>query len=322
MNQKPSPMTTTGPRAPYHFWLPPEDRQIKVGPEQDEVALPQVPLPIKAGDKDDPAAPSDNLIGASVYEFLRRYPDCEYNRDYAELLRDAFPHYVADLASQAVMLSHKDVAAPYLQRLVNYLKILLLLEPQNTALAQQIGLNYYRLAMNFESLADCRAHLLAARHYLLAASAGDEPELATLSHLAQICYLFGDYADAGRHWQRLQARLDPPAAGAVNARLEALETGERPQRPLIDELEQVGEAMLLYGAGERDQARLLLEMIEERGDLSRDFPLAEFHYLLGMCRVNTGETAAAFESFVKALEIEPDFEPALEAQEALLSQGG
>jgi hypothetical protein len=35
MNQKPSPMTTTGPRAPYHFWLPPEDRQIKVGPEQD-----------------------------------------------------------------------------------------------------------------------------------------------------------------------------------------------------------------------------------------------------------------------------------------------
>jgi hypothetical protein len=63
-------------------------------------------------------------------------------------------------------------------------------------------------------------------------------------------------------------------------------------------------------------------MIEERGDLSRDFPLAEFHYLLGMCRVNTGETAAAFESFVKALEIEPDFEPALEAQEALLSQGG
>jgi hypothetical protein len=80
--------------------------------------------------------------------------------------------------------------------------------------------------------------------------------------------------------------------------------------------------MLLYGAGERDQARLLLEMIEERGDLSRDFPLAEFHYLLGMCRVNTGETAAAFESFAKALEIEPDFEPALEAQEALLSQGG
>jgi len=296
-----------------------------VGPEQLEVPLPQVPLPIR---KDlfaaaDEAGPGDVAIGTSIYEYLRRYPDCQYNREYAELLREAYPHYITDLASQAVMLGHKDVSAAYLQRLVNYLKILLLLDPQNPGLLLQIGLNYYRLAMNFEVLADCRSHLLAALQYLSAPAfaAGSDP--AATGHLAQIAYLFGDYKEARRHWEQVLANLsESEDADLVHARLDALKRGEVPRRPLLEDLEAIGEAMVLYGAGDQVQAGLILEDIEERGDFCRTFPLAEFHYLLGMCRQRAGEAGAAFESFENALRIDPDYAPAIEAREAFLNQGG
>lgn len=313
---------SAGASSPYRFWLPPEVRRVRIGPDQAEVPLPLVPLPIKTG-QDQQVEPDDVLIGSSVYDYLRQYPDCQYNREYAELLRDAYPHYIADLASQSVMLSHKDVAAAYLQRLVNYLKILLLLDPRNPGLVQQLGIQSYRLAMNFEVLAECRRHLLTAQHYLLAAAATGTPDPATLNYLAHIAYLFGDYPTAGQYWQQIRPRLtDADALALVDARLEELRQNQLPGKPLLDDLEQVGEAMLLYGSGDYDQARQILEIIEEQGDLYRAFPLAEFHYLLGMCRFRTGEAAAAFDSLEQALQIDPDYVAALEAREMVLNQGG
>lgn len=313
---------SVGASSPYQFWLPPEERRIRVGPDQTEVPLPLVPLPIKS-DRKRSAEPDDALIGSSVYDYLRQYPDCQYNREYAELLRDAYPHYIADLASQSVMLGHKDVAAAYLQRLVNYLKILLLLDPQNPGLMQQLGIQSYRLAMNFEVLAESRTHLQTAQNYLQAAASADGPDLTTLNYQAQIAYLFGDYAAARRYLQQIQPRLtDPPGLAGVEARLEELQQGRLPGRPLVDDLELVGEAMILYGSGNYAQAGQILEVIEEQGDLYRAFPLAEFHYLLGMCRFKTGAVAAAFESIEQALEIDPDYEAARDARDLILNQGG
>lgn len=318
MSPEPRPATTADP---YHFWLPPEDRNVSVGPEQSQVPLPQLPLPIKQNDKESFDAPSDSHIGSSIYDYLRQYPDCEYNREYAELLRDAYPHYISDLGAQVVMLSHKDVAAPYLVRLITYLKILLLLSPENHGLRQQIGLNYYQLAMNFESLPECRQHLLSARHFLEGEAVGDD--LNILNHLAQIAYLFGDYSTARQYWQNIRAGLSAETdASPLDQRLEDLAAGRVPTEPLIEDLERVGEAMRHYGAGEFELARTILEIIEEQGNLYREFPLAEFHYLLGCCRRKCGETAAAFESFEIALEIDPDFQPAQEAREEILNAGG
>jgi len=311
------------PSSPYQFWLPPEERRVKVGPEQEQVPLPQVPLPIKSAREERTDEPTDVQIGSSVYDYLRQFPDCQYNREYAELLRDAFPHYISDLASQAIMLGHKDVAAAYLQRLVNYLKILLLLDPQNRALQQQIGLHYYQLAMNFEILPECRKHLQAGQHFLLSALGEEATDSTALNYLAQIAYLTGDYAAAGEYWQRLQPLLhDADAVAAIEVRLQEISSGKLPQHPLLVELEQVGEAMLLYGAGDYAEAKALLEVIEEQGALCQTFPMAEFHYLLGMCRLKAEENAAAFDSLDKALQIDPAYEPALEAQQYLLNQGG
>lgn len=323
MNRERKAATIADPKSPYQFWLPPDERRIKVGPEQEEVPLPQVPLPIKSAQEEWTGEPTDVQIGSSVYDYLRQFPDCQYNREYAELLRDAFPHYISDLASQSILLGHKDVAAAYLQRLVNYLKILLLLDPQNRALQQQIGLHYYQLAMNFETLPECRKLLQSGRHYLLTALGEEGTDSTALNYLAHIAYLVGDYAAAGEYWQRLQPLLDDAdAVAGIETRLQEISSGQLPPQPLLEELEQVGEAMLLYGAGDYAEAKVLLEVIEEQGALCQALPMAEFHYLLGMCRLKTNENAAAFDSLDKALRIDPAYEPALEAQQNLLNQGG
>jgi len=323
MNAERKAAIIADPNSPYQFWLPPEERRVKVGPEQEQVPLPQVPLPIKSDREGRTGEPSDVQIGSSVYDYLRQFPDCQYNREYAELLRDAFPHFISDLASQSIMLGHKDVAAAYLQRLVNYLKILLLLDPQNRALQQQIGLHYYQLAMNFETLPECRKHLQSGRYYLLSALGDEGTDSTALNYLAHIAYLVGDYAAAGEYWQRLQPLLDDAdTVAGIEERLQEIRSSKLPPHPLLEELEQVGEAMLLYGAGDYSEAKGLLEVIEEQGALCQAFPMAEFHFLLGMCRLKTNENAAAFDSLDKALRIDPSFEPALEAQQNLLNQGG
>jgi len=317
------PTSPTNSNFPYQFWLPPEERRVKVGPDQAEVYLPQVPLPIKSKLPAEELNPTDVEIGSSVYDYLRQYPDCQYNREYAELLRDGYPHYISDLGAQAVMLSHKDVAAAYLLRLVNYLKILLLLDPQNNGLQLQIGINYYSLAMNFESLADCRKHLLSAQHYLMAALHEAETDTSALNYLAHIAYLFGDYSAASSFWERLQPLLvDSASVADIEARLQTIRSGEVPVRPLLDDLEHVGEAMLLYGSGDYEQAKMLLEVIEEQGALCEALPMVEFYYLLGMCRLKAGDRAAAFESLELALEIDPGYKAALNARDGILNQGG
>ena len=57
----------------FTFWQPPVDHMIHIGPDQQPMPLPQIPLPIKTGDLND-NNPSDNAIGEGVYDYLRQFP--------------------------------------------------------------------------------------------------------------------------------------------------------------------------------------------------------------------------------------------------------
>ena len=116
----------------FDFWLPPTDHVVIVGPDQTRVKVPNVPLPIKIKNISENELPSDNAIGEGLYDYLRQFPDCLNNQDYAELLQLAYPHFLADMAAQVVMLDKKDVEPAYLLRKLTYLKILRLLNPKNT----------------------------------------------------------------------------------------------------------------------------------------------------------------------------------------------
>lgn len=303
--------------AGFAFWTPTAERSVAVGPEQQEIPLPQIPLPLH------PAAlaegePSDQAIGEGIYDYLRQFPDCRHNRAYAELLQEAYPYYVAELGAQAVMLDHKEVDAPYVRRKITCMKILALLQPDNPGLLLQLGAAFYDLAMTFSEIGQCRRHLLAAMGYFQRSLARHADNPVCLNYLAQIDQILGDVPSALRRLGGVAALLEGAAQLEVRQRIAQLETAELPEAPLVDALEAIGEAMELYGGGHVEEARVVMERLEESSAIPAECPTPEFYYLLGMCRGKAGDTGGAFEAFEQALQLNPEFAPALEGKECIL----
>lgn len=307
---------------PLHFvfWMPPAGREIHVGPDRQPVALPQVPLPIKIVNMEDAeeGAPSDNAVGEGVYDYLRQFPECLNNQEYAELLRDGYPHFLADLAAHVVMLDKKEVDPAYVFRKLTYLKILRLLETDNAGLLWQLAHGFYGLALTFTELPQVRRNLLDAMRFgqaLLKLKADDQ---AALNLLAEIDILFGDYPTAVTRFRKLLEIQDNELTNKkIASRLEAcLEVGF-PDHPLVDDLECIGEAMQLYASGNFPLATELLERLEEDDYFLSELKSADFLCLLGMCRIKTEDAPGAFDALSQALELEPDHEQAREAIDSI-----
>ncbi|PLX92485.1 MAG: hypothetical protein C0621_09500 [Desulfuromonas sp.] len=310
------------PQSRFVFWTPPEGRTVELGPEQRPVTLGSDPLPLHRVDAEE-GEPDNNAIGQGLYDFLRQFPDAEEGRYYAELLRDAFPHFLAELAAQTLMLEHKEVDAPYIRRKIVGLKIFALLEPKNPGLLQQLGTVCYQLAMMFSELRESRRHLLAAMNYLQRGLqlAAEDPH--SLNLLGQIAYWLGDYPSAARHWRGTVALLaDGAAKMAILAKITVLENEEAPDHPLVDDLEQIGDAMLLLGNGDSETACLILERLEEENIIPQEMPTAQFYHLLGRCRELTGDAGGAFAAYDQALELDPDYLPAQEGKERIVEGEG
>lgn len=187
----------------FVFWQPPVGRSVYVGPEQRPVPLPDTPLPIKITDMAEEGDPTDHAIGQGVYDYLRAFPDCLDNVAYAELLRDGYQHFLADLAAHAVMLDQKDVEPAYIFRKLTCLKVLRLLEPENVGLLWQLSQGFYGLVMTFTELHEVRRYLLDAMRFGQAVIKQDPNHIAALNLLAEIDVLFGDYPTAIIRFERM-----------------------------------------------------------------------------------------------------------------------
>jgi len=304
----------------YVLWTPPAGSSIEVGAERSCFHLPALPLPLHRADLVD--NPTTDAIGRGLYDYLRQFPECPHGAAYAELLRDAFPHYIADLAAQIVMLEHKEVEAPYVQRKLSSLKILALLEPGNPALLQQIGMVQYELGLTFSQLPQTRSHLLSAMGTLQRSLQLQPLSPAGLNLLGQIDFLFGDYPSATRRWQQVTGLLeDGPARRALQKRIDNIAAGAVPDHPLVDDLEAIGEALLLYGNGCCREAAQILDRLAQEGAVVKELPSAEFFYLLGVCRGKSGDADGASDAFERALSLDADYAPALEAKARLIENG-
>lgn len=306
-----------GPRN-FILWTAPAGRSVEVGPEHTAIPLPPVPLPLHRADMEE-GEPTDEAIGRGIYDYLRQFPDCPHNTAYAELLRDAFPYYLADLGAQAAMLDHKEVDAAYVERKITCLKILALLDPENPGLLRQIGIAYYELTTTFSELGRSRRHLLAGMGYLQRSLKQNPEDLTALNYLGQFDYLLGDYPAAARRWNGVMSRLEEGEPRRLLAeRLARIEVMDVPDHPLADDLEAVGAALEAAGDGDFQAGCLILERLEEEGTFQAEMPSPEFYYLLGLCREKTGDGGGAFEAFERALELDPAYAPALEGREAIL----
>jgi tetratricopeptide (TPR) repeat protein len=304
----------------YRFWLPPEGMTLTTGPDNQEVAVPQILLPIHAKELDESPTPSEKMIGEGLYDYLRRFPDCPQAEEYAKIIKAAYPFYFADIGSQIIMLEAKEVDPPYIQRKINMLKILALVEPDNFGLLQRIGIAYFELALIYSELINVRRELGYARQWLEKARQLQPEELGTLNYLAQICYYHGAYPQAKLYWKIIADKLEEgPARTELLSRVERVEAEELPEQPLIDKLEAIGFAMEHYNIGEYHEACVIMERLEEEGTLPSELPNPEFFYFLGLCREKTDELAAAFESYSKVLELDPEHQVAQEAIDRIQS---
>jgi len=304
----------------FHFWQPPAGHRVTTGAERREIVLPAIPLPLL----EPPAGvPSDQAIGEGIYAYLRQNPDGEHAGVYARLLADAFPHYLADLAAQAVMIGRKEVDAPYLQRMINCLKVLALIEPERSDLQAQIGQGWLRLAFEFQELPSSRRHLLAALGALNRARRLGDRSASTLDSLARVNFLIGDYLLARQYWQELLAATDDASLGdSIRAQVARIDGWEVPDYPLTDDLEAMGQALELHGQKDFTAALRRLGEVEKRGGLLADFSLPQFHFLAGLCHEGLGDDEQAAGCYRRALEVDAAFAPARQRLEELGRQGG
>jgi tetratricopeptide (TPR) repeat protein len=283
------------------------------------VFLPKIPLPVNQADFIEGERPTDEQIGTGLYNYLRRFPDCPLNEAYARVLKDAYPYYISDLGSQIIMLEAKEVDPHYVRRKINYLKILALLESDNPGLLMRIGIAYFELALTYSEMLNIRRELVTALSWLKKSLLLVPRDMTVLNYLGQTCYLLGDYSAVVRYWQGVVDQLpEGQASLLLQERLQRIASGDLPVRPLAEDFEAVGVAMEHYHIREFDEARLIMDQLEEEGTIPREMPSPEFFYFLGLCREKAGDSAGAFEAYERTLEMDPEHEAAHDARERIL----
>lgn len=286
------------------------------------IPLEGIPVPIQEDDFRNLNGdfPSYDVVGRGIYCALRNNPDCVYGGEYAQLLKDAYPHLLSELATHVVMLDKKDVDVPYLDRKINYLKIFGLIEPQNPNIPLEIGMAYLDKGMHLSALQLTTVSLFRAEKYLAKAVELAPANVKAVYHLGEVSYILGKYETAGRLWQSLiKHDLDKEQALSLTRRLQRVEQGIVSFVPAVDYLEVVAMAFGHYQAGEYEESAALLLDVLDDAVFSEEFPIPEIHFILGLCYQHMAMPKCAEEYLREAISLNPEYAEAHQALTDLYS---
>lgn len=280
------------------------------------LSLGEIPIPLL---KEDFSAeePSYDAVGRGVYHLLRANPDAVFANRYAEMLRDAYPHLLAELATHLVMLDKKDVDLPYLDRKIAYLKIFALLEPENPRFPLEIGATYFDKGMTLAALGNTTLHLYAAEKFLRRAHQLSSDDVQVRYMLGEVCYILGKYQDAALLWENIPEKVNQAEADKVRARTADISAGATPAVPVIDYLQAVGVALEAYEADDYEEAAAILHDVMDAVAVYDEFPVAEINYLLGLCYIKLDIPRYAEQYLREALLLRPGYEEAAKELENL-----
>jgi tetratricopeptide (TPR) repeat protein len=278
-----------------------------------------IPVPLENADFKalDGAAPDYDMVGRGIYTALRTNPDCQWNSVYAAWLRDAYPHLLAELASHILMLDHKDVDVLYLDRKINYMKIMALLDPGNHTLSAEIGAACLDRGLRMSSLQQCTVHLYRAEKYLTTAVDKAPGETLPLLNLAEVQYLLGRYEAAALSWEGLYSVLEKPESERLQLRSNRIREGKLPKIPPVDYLEAIGVAFESFQSGDYEECAAIIADVLDDLVFIEDFPMPEVWHHLGLCYQNLAMPKNAAECFEEALKRDPGYDDARKALEAL-----
>lgn len=257
--------------------------------------------------------PGYDAIGRGIYHLLRANPDSAHASRYADILKQGYPHLFAELASHMLMLHVKDVEVPYIDRKINYLKVFMLLEPENPRYPMEVGLAFLEKGLRLSALHLSTASLYKALDFLKKADQLPSGDDTIKEHLGEVSYLLGRYDDAVSLWRQVAEKKQGGEGDLLRQRAKAIEEGHIPRVPAVDYLQAIGGAMALYEGGEYEEAAAILQDVMDDPVFGRDFPVPEVHYMIGRCCMELNMPKYAEEAFREALRIRPDYADAKQA---------
>jgi len=251
--------------------------------------------------------PSYDAVGRGIYQLLRLNPDLPLADRYANLLREGYPHLLAELATHLVMLDKKDVDLPYLDRKINYLKIFALLEPDNHRFPLEIGATYFEKGLTLAAMGNTTVLLYRAEKYLRQAFAMKHEDVQTRHRLGEVSYILGRYEEAAGLWETALYQLPSDLAEKLSRRIDQIRSGDLPLVPPIDYLQAVGMAIDAYEINDWEEAAAIILDVIDALARYEEFPLAEINYLLGLCYVKLDIPLYAEQYLREALELRPGY---------------
>jgi tetratricopeptide (TPR) repeat protein len=248
----------------------------------------------------DGVEPDYDMVGRGIYQTLRHNPECAFAEEYAAVLKEAYPHIISELGGQIIMLDAKEVDTPYLDRKINALKIMALLDPDNAGVHLEIARTLSDKGSRLSTLHQAVSSWYGAEKHLKKVLERDPANLHAAYEYGEALYVLGRYEQAATAWQDITASLGAPDQRKVEARIAAILAGKLPLVPPVDYLTAISVAVEAHHAGRNDDASAIIEDVLADPVFAEQFPMNEIYYLLGTCYQEMGMAHEAAEAFKRS----------------------
>ncbi len=245
-------------------------------------------------------APDYDMVGNGIYQALRLNPDCIGATWYASVLKEAYPHIISELGGQIIMLDAKEVDAPYLDRKINFLKIMALLDPDNAGLPLEIARTYVDKGARLSSMQHAVTCWYAAEKQLKIALGLNPDDHHAAYEYGEALYVLGRYEQAAEVWSELITLLKPAERARVEARIAGILAGKIPLVPPVDYLTALSVAVEQHHGGFNDDAAAIIKDVLADPIFAEQFPLDEVYCLLGTCYQEIGLMDEAADAFKRS----------------------
>lgn len=292
------------PLAGIKYFTPPDDYQLSG--RDGRVSINWVgkpPIPLMEEDfsfLEADCQPDYDMVGRGIYHALRLSPECAGATEYAAVLKEAYPHIISELGGQIIMLEAKEVDTPYIDRKINYLKIMALIDPENSGLLLEIARAYTDKGTRLSSMQHTVSCWYAAEKLLEKALAINPDDHHAGYEYGEVLYVLGRYEQAAQVWSGIINRLEAVESARLASRIAGMLAGKTPRVPPIDYLTALAVAIELHSNGCNDEAAAIIEDVLADQVFGEQFPLNEVYYLLGTCYQNAGLVAEAAEAFKRS----------------------
>lgn len=262
-----------------------------------DIKLQGLPIPLIEDDyiaAVEAGAPDYDQTGRGIFQALRTNPDCAFADQYAGILKTAYPHIISEIGGEAIMLDAKEVDTPYLDRKINMLKIMALMEPENPGLSREIGRTLMEKGTRIDAL-----HLAVNAWYSAEKYLGQAVELAPEDSYAayqygEAHYVLGHYHQACEIWTGLTEKLTPDEQARLKQRIEAIQQGRLPKVPPVDYLTAISVAFEHRSSDLYETVAIMEDVLAD--ELFCDqFPMSSIREYLAECylELNLPEKADA-----------------------------